>query len=149
MGVNGGKYIGCSPCCAWLRAAQHHESVCTACHSHGTRSKFRIPRTISTECMHGFCPIIRYKNLKLNNPKLENICIHFSRSHMGLRFSYYGLTLVIQPRNAWKNFLLFLELQRIFFSCLVLINLDNGILYSFLSKSALFMSWKENFCMAF
>ena len=43
---------------------------------------------------------IRYKNLKLNNSKLENICIHFSRSHMDLRLSCYGLTLVIQPRNA-------------------------------------------------
>ena len=127
--MRGSKYIGCLHFCAWLGAAQHCESVCTACHYHGTRSKFRIPCTISTECMYGFRPIIRYKNLKLNNSKWENICIHFSRSHMGLRFSCYGLTLVIQPGNAWKNFLLFLELQRIFFSCLVPINLDSGILY--------------------
>lgn len=63
---------------------------------------------------------------------------------MGLRFSCYGLT-GYPARKCVKEFPSISWTSKNFFSCLVLINLNNGILYSFLSKSTLFMSWKENF----
>lgn len=61
----------CTHCPAW------HPGVREAtCCQPRNRSKFAIPRTVSTECVYCFCTIVSFKNPKSSHCKSGTICIH-------------------------------------------------------------------------